>query len=251
MSFLQKNFFHLLLMAFLSSIFYGIAIYLYPGFHTDDYLNFGLVSLNYRNFFSLNILSISSYELSHFVIRPISYLSLFYNHILFDTNSVLMKSAIIPIHIIFVCLFYCFLNLSSEFFQIKFNVYLALFISILLSFHPNNFWWVYWVSNQNELLMMLFYLLALIFILKYLNGSVKKYLWLYLIAFLLSIFSKQQAIHLPILIIFFCLIFKDKISAERFNAVLRVSLIGVFFTVVLSIVSFLFFSVDSFQFEYA
>ena len=223
---------------------------MYPGFHTDDYFDFGLAASNYENTLSLNFSALSTYEISHFVLRPISFLNLLYNYNFYGINSLAMKIAVIPIHIIFVCLFYYLLNLLCNFLKLSFNPSIALVISLLLSFHPNNFWWIYWICNQNELLMMLFYTLALIFILKYISEDKKKYLWLYLISFLLSIAAKQQAIHLPVLIIFFSWVFKSKLSDEKYRIILKFSFVALIFSVVLSAVTYLLFSVDSFQLEY-
>jgi len=250
LNYTYKNFLPLLLIVLASSFFYVIAVIFYPGFHTDDYFNFGLAVTNYSNIFSLNFSNLSPYELSHFVIRPVAFINTLLNYYFFGENSQLMKLGIIPIHVAFVFLFYYLLILLSDFFKKPHNPYIALAISLVLSFHPNNFWWVYWIGNQNELYMILFYTLALICVLKYILKGDNKFLWLYLVLFLLSIASKQQGLHLPILVIFALWLFKNKIPAERYKSAMKFSLMGAIFSVVLSGLTFVFFSVDSFKLEY-
>ena len=84
-----------------------------------------------------------------------------------------------------------------------------------------------WISNRTELMMLLFYCLSLIYLLKFLTSDKKSifYLFLLWIFFYLSIATKQTSLHLPLLILFIVILFKDKIDSIRKINILVVSAI--------------------------
>ncbi len=110
-------------------------------------------------------------------------------------------------------------------------------------------WWIYWISNQNEMLMITFYILSLYSVLSYINTSEKKYLILYLTFFVLSILTKQQPLHLPVLILLWIYYFKDKLSAETFHNLRKFSVAGASIMIIYSAFTFML-SINNFKAEY-
>ncbi len=73
----------------------------------------------------------------------------------------------------------------------------ALFVSLLFGIHPMRVESVAWVTERKDVLFGAFYLSALYYYIRgKLNG--KKYFWLILLLFSLSLFSKIQAVILPL-----------------------------------------------------
>jgi hypothetical protein len=134
----------------------------------------------------------------------------------------------------------------SELLLGKFNLTAAALITCIFSFYYDQVLWILWISNRTELLSSLFYISAIIFTINYLFGKTENnfYLILAAISFVLSTLSKQQSIHFPVLVIFLIFVLREKISQDRFAKVFKVSLIGIIYTVVFSILNYYLF-VDS------
>ena len=78
---------------------------------------------------------------------------------------------------------------------------IALFVAVLFGIHSMQAEPVAWISAQKVLIFSAFFLLSLISYLKYLNSLKLKYYLLSLLYFVLSAFSKEQAVVLPICLI--------------------------------------------------
>jgi protein O-mannosyl-transferase len=79
----------------------------------------------------------------------------------------------------------------------------AFIVALLFGIHPLHVESVSWISEQKDLLYVLFYLLALIFYLRYddeKKKDLKKY-FVVLLFFVLSLLSKAQAVTLPVILI--------------------------------------------------
>jgi tetratricopeptide (TPR) repeat protein len=88
--------------------------------------------------------------------------------------------------------------LTKQIFKKK---WLALLSSAIFAIHPMGLEAVIWVSARSTLMFTSFYLLSLIFYLKYLEQSKLKYYGLMALFFILAIFSKVLAITLPLILL--------------------------------------------------
>lgn len=101
----------------------------------------------------------------------------------------------IILHLINIVLLYFLLK------RLAIKPVLAIVVALLFAIHPMRVESVTWISERKDLLYSLFLFVSLIFYTKYINeGQNKKYYYYSLFAFLLSLFSKSQAVILtPIL----------------------------------------------------
>ena len=233
----------------LNIVYYLFLIQRHQYFLTDDFLNFGIISSNYSNFISLDLSNISSYEKFYFVTRPLTYLLSLFELKIFSYHSELMKIFSLLLHSTLLISLYLLIKQLSLFFKVELNG-VALFISLILfGLHPNNMWWIYWISDQNELLMILFYTLSIYSAISYLNSMNRKYLYFYLLFYILSIITKQEGLNLPVIILIFIYYFKDRISFEKYKALKNYSLAGVVILISYSVFTYLF-SANNIKFEY-
>ncbi|MCH8904171.1 MAG: hypothetical protein IIA45_09690, partial [Bacteroidetes bacterium] len=101
------------------------------------------------------------------------------------------------------------------------NLNVAFITALLFGIHPMHVESVAWISSRKDLLYTLFFLLSMIFYLKYffrnnLTEPIKQNRYLYLIlsiiAFVLALLSKAQAVMLPIILILIDIFLRRKIS---------------------------------------
>ena len=229
--------------------YYLYLISVYPYFLTDDYLNFGIINLNYSNFISFNLPAVSTYERFYFYTRPITYLISIIDLKVFSENSFLMKIFSIILNSVLIYSLYLYLLELAVFLKKEIKGVAVLIALVFFSLHPNNMWWIYWISNQNEMLMIGFYVIALWCILKYLNTTEIKFLNFYLVFYFLSILTKQQPLHLPVLVIAAIYFNRTKISSDKFLSLRKYSIIGFLLMIFYTIFTFLN-STNSFKAEY-
>ncbi len=177
-------------------LLYAVIILIYPGFIYDDFTIFSLVSHNN------NILATNPNTIFFLFVRPISYMLFKLDYMIWGNNYIGMKLFTLILHILFMSIFFLLLKTITELLKKKFNYWLALLVTIVFSIHPSSLMWVYWISNRTELLGLLFYSLSILFFLKYFIEKKSIYVFLVIAFYLLSILSKQQGLHLPILFLF-------------------------------------------------
>ncbi|CAN5669955.1 hypothetical protein BH10BAC5_BH10BAC5_14490 [soil metagenome] len=245
----QKHFAFLLIALFIIVLYYLKLISDHPYFLTDDYLNFGIIKLNYSNFISFNLSEVSSYEKFYFYTRPITYLISLMDIKFFSENPFQMKLFSLLLNsILIIALFYLLKEVSAMF--VKKISGIAILITLLLfGLHPNNMWWIYWISDQNEMIMILFYIVSLFSVIRYINTSEKKYLVSYLLFYVFSIFTKQQPLHLPVMVLIIAYYFKNNFSTKQFWQIKVFSIYGIAIMTIYSFFTYIN-STNDFKFEY-
>lgn len=205
------------------------AILGFSGFFFDDFYIFSIIHENFRDHH--NIFFTNKFYLSA---RPIPSLVFNLYYLLFSTNSLMMKLVSLLLYTATCGLVYNTILLVCRVLNKNISEYLAILFTIAFIVHPNNIGAVLWIANLTELLMFFFYLVSFNLFLRYLlNEPANKSMLLFsLIAFLFSILSKQQSLHLPLLFFFF--IFIKGNSAVHISPFLKRMLI-VFFLLMISI----------------
>jgi len=214
---------------------YSIIIYFLPSFNTDDYEIFGEISKKDSPFFNVDLLQ--HYFLNS---RPLSYLFFKLYYTLWGLNSVGMKMSGLLIHLGLMVVFFRLIVNISRFMKINPNYKIALFITLIFSLFPDNSIWIYEINNQTELLLIFFYLLAISFYLQYLMEERQKeaYLFFYILCYFLSILSKQQSLHLPVLMLFITYFVKNNLERERYNHALLTNFVGIAILIVISLLNY-------------
>ncbi|MDQ7815539.1 MAG: hypothetical protein RDU14_00775 [Melioribacteraceae bacterium] len=201
------------------------------GFILDDYYLFYLISKNP----SLPI-SVNPNEAFFLFMRPVSYFFFWIDYHVFFTNAVLIKLLSLFLHIILVITFYLLLKKGFRIIEHKTNDILIFLITLIFSFHLDNSIWVFWISNKTELLALLFYMLSLLSVSKFIESDKSYFILLAALFFLLSILAKQTGLHLPILVCYIFYIKRWKISEANKKIVTTLLIICI---VIILCISFL------------
>ncbi len=106
----------------------------------------------------------------------------------------------------------------------------GLVVAILFAIHPLHVESVAWVSELKDVLYSSFYLAALIFYLRYLNGSgTLKYYILTLVCFIAALFSKSAAVTLPVLLILIDVYKERKLNTNSLTGKIPFLLLSIVF----------------------
>jgi protein O-mannosyl-transferase len=81
------------------------------------------------------------------------------------------------------------------------NTTVGLVAACLFGIHPMHVESVAWITERKDVLYAFFYLGALIFYLRYINGKQQKYYWSTLAFFLLSLFTKSAAVTFALVVV--------------------------------------------------
>jgi hypothetical protein len=210
-------------------------ILLDPSFHVDDFLVFAVIKANISHSISFN-----PHEYFYFFVRPVSYFFFWVDYKIWHTNAFMMKMVSLSFHVVFITIFYSLLKEIAAFIKINFKPIPAILIVLLFSFHPDSLIWIFWISNRTELLLILFYSLSILMLLKYLNYNETGILFLIGFSgfYILSMLSKQQSIHLPLLVLIFSYLFWKKYSKDKIKKLIITSLILLIPTLILITINY-------------
>ncbi len=210
-------------------------IILHPSFLTDDYLIFAKIKQNISTPISTN----PSEEFFLFL-RPVVYFSFWLDYNIWHTYAIGMKITTLLLHLFYVVIFLLTIINIRNFLKKQVPNYCLLLLAIAFSFYPDHLISIEWIANRTELLSSMFYAVAVLSVFKYLTTyDEKKYLlYVYFISFLFSILSKQQGIHLPFLILFLLIVFKNRFLPDRYRNILTFSIIGTIFSIVISFLNY-------------
>jgi len=122
-----------------------------------------------------------------------------------------------PLHFINLCIHLLNILLVFQFNKLLFkDKNIALLIAFLFAIHPMNVEAVSWISARSSGMYTLFYLCSLIFYTKYITQGFKvRDFILTLLFFILSLFSKSQAVTLPLVLLLIDYFSKRKIVSGK------------------------------------
>lgn len=237
-SFLNNKIFLSISVIIISNLIYYLpSIIYFPSFYSDDFYIFTNIFQSPNSF-----VSTSPQDYFYLFFRPISYFYFWIDFHIWGSNSFGMKLNNLSLHLILLVVFFYTLIESAKFFKIKLNYILLTSIVLILSFHPDSSFWILWISNSTELLVILFYCLSFLSFLKYFANEKEKniFLLLYILFFGLSILAKQNSLHLPALIIFISYLFKDRIDNNKFKKIILINIIGFAVVIIFILFNYLF-----------
>ncbi len=189
----KKSFLVLLILCIFTTIIYS-GMLKYPILSNDDIDFF----TKYPEILNLSWKSIRQYFSSYHVTlyQPITVLSFALNYHFTGISPVPLHLVNLIFHLINIILVFILFNTLFK------KPTLALLISFLFAVHPMNVEAVTWVSARSSTMYACFYLLSLIFYVKYITGKLQIHiLFISFFFFILSLFCKVQAVTLPLLLL--------------------------------------------------
>ncbi|HMK19500.1 MAG TPA: tetratricopeptide repeat protein [Chitinophagaceae bacterium] len=139
--------------------------------------------------------------------HPLTVLALAIEYKFFGLNATGYHTVNLLLHLLNTALVFFAMKQLSEKYQ------LALVAALLFGVHPIHVESVAWAAELKDLLYTSFFLTSWIFYMKYLKGFQKKYIFIALLLFLLSLLSKAMAVSLPLV-----LILTDYFKGRKINA---------------------------------
>jgi hypothetical protein len=215
-----------------TSIFYLIQIIRFPGYFGDDFYLFFKIQTNPDQIISSNI-----NEYFYLFYRPINYFYFWFLVNCFGHNAFVLKliSVIIgDFYVITVLL--VGRSLLNICYKRTSNVILLL-TSLIIAFHHDTIFSIVWLSDINEIIMCLFYSLSILMTLYFIEGTLKSKKTVFILVlmfYVLSVLTKQQSLHLPLLVIFISIIFNKYLGRDKVAFLLIVSF---FLSVVMVVVA--------------
>src|SRR5438876_3265701 len=197
----------LIILITINIIFFLSVILNLPDFMLDDYQLFYIIDKNPHSIVLQN-----PDEIIHLSVRPLTYFSFWLDYNVFHLTPLQMKLETLLLHICLLVLAYYFIYDLCSYLKLKTNIFIIGLTLLIISLHTVSMWWLIWLQQRNELIMLIFYFLALYMVLQYLIHSKTFYLFLYVLLYALSILAKQQSLHLPLLLLFLLVLFKNKLS---------------------------------------
>ncbi len=166
---------------------------------------------NYPEVVNLSWDSIVKYFTNYYVImyQPLPVLSFALNYHFTGLDPAPMHLINILFHLLNVVLVYVLMKLISN------NKNVSLIVALLFSVHPMNVEAVTWISARSSSMYSAFYLMSLIFYVRYLKVTEMKYLLLTGLFFIFSLFSKAQAVTLPVVLLLFDFLFERKLLSRK------------------------------------
>lgn len=185
----------------------------YSGCLNNAILNFD--DLEYYNMYpeviNLSFASVKKIFTSYYLImyQPLPVLTFAINYATTGMDPVPIHLVNVVMHMINIWLVFKFISELTE----KKNI--ALIVAFLFALHPMNVEAVSWMSARSSSMYVLFYLLALRSYVKYhKSGFQTKHLIIAALYFIVSLFSKAQAVTLPVLLFAIDYYYSRKLNAR-------------------------------------
>jgi len=148
-------------------------------------------------------------ELSQDVYRPVTTVTFALDYYLWKLNTFCYHLENVLLHAANAILLFLLLDLVLA------DAAIAFLASLLFALHPVQTEVVSWISGRSSVLCLFFYLGALIFYIRFLKESKKAYLAVSAAFYAVSLFSKEMAISLPLLLIAYDFHFPDKATFRQ------------------------------------
>lgn len=162
---------------------------------------------NFFRTFILEVFHVSHASAAYY--RPILTISFMLDAQVSGPNPFFYHFSNVAIHLVTGCLVYYFFQ------QLKFKKELAFLFSVIFAVHPVLAQAVAWVPGRNDSLLAMFTLAAMIFFLKYIEKPNMRNYFYYLAFFGLSLFTKESAIFIPVVCLFYLVfILKKKLFSN-------------------------------------
>jgi len=171
----------------------------------DEYFvvkNVNVKSLKNIPDFFMNRSAVAFADLSLDVYRPVTVLSYAIDYLFWKLNTFGYHLVNVLLHSANAILIFIFL------YALFGDIWIAAFASLFFALHPVETEVVSWISGRSSLLFLLFYLSALLL---YIRGKILPSL----VLFAASLFSKEMAVTLPLLIVAYDIHFPGKESLKR------------------------------------
>ncbi|MDD5021573.1 MAG: tetratricopeptide repeat protein [Endomicrobiaceae bacterium] len=149
------------------------------------------------------------YSSNYTYYRPILTLSFAIESIIFGNNTKVYHLSNIILFILSIYLMYIFLT------QLRQNSTILKFICLLIAVHPMFSSTVAWIPARNDTLLIIFICLSFINLINYLNYRKNTNILLFFLFYSLSLFTKETALILIPMYVFFIYIFKIKITKKQ------------------------------------
>lgn len=123
---------------------------------------------------------------------------------IFGLNPLIFHFVTLSVHLLNVILVYLLGKLLIK------DKKSALLVAVTFSFFFSHYEVIYWITGLSTSLMVFFYLLGFITFLKFIENKKKVYYILFLLSFLLAVFSHEYALSLPLTCFIYYLLFTKK-----------------------------------------
>ncbi|OQA00845.1 MAG: lipoprotein NlpI [Bacteroidetes bacterium ADurb.Bin408] len=172
----------------------------YSNSFKNEFLNFddNEYFSNYPEILHFNASAVIQYFSNYYVLmyQPLPILTFALTYKFFGLSPLPYHALNLFFHLCNILLVYIFVK------RLTFKNSIALISSLFFAVHPMNVEAVSWISARSSSMFVFFYLLALLFYLRYSTESYKpRFLILALLFFLLSLFSKAHAVTLPLILV--------------------------------------------------
>jgi hypothetical protein len=206
-----------------------------PQFLADDYYIFHTINNNPSSPVSLNFTE--KYSLA---LRPVTYSYFWLQFHFFGTDALFMKCFSLILVLGYSAATIVALRYILDFFEKQVSKVLLLIGGLFISLHPDTVISVLWISNVNELLMSLLYVLAVIVFFAFVKNDLRSSVYAassLILFYLLSIFAKQQSLHLPVLFLFLLIVYKHKFERGKYSTLFTTALVMCLFLFVSAILN--------------
>lgn len=166
--------------------------------YDDEYFivkNIAIRSLENIPSFFISPSAVAFSELSQDVYRPVTTLSYALDYFLWKLDAFGYHAVNVLLHALNAMLVFLLLWIAFG------DVFLAFLAAILFASHPVQTEVVAWISGRSSVLFLFFYLSAMLGYVLYAKNGRRVFLWASLGAFAMSLFSKEMAVTLPVLLI--------------------------------------------------
>jgi hypothetical protein len=140
--------------------------------------------------------------------QPVTMLTYMIEHSFFKLNPSVYHTTNMILHIINAFLIFVLFRAISR------HHVTALLVGLLFAIHPMRVESVAWIAERKDVLYAFFFLLSLLFYVKYMNKNKRGFYWLCAISLLLSLLSKPMAVSQPFVLLLIDYISKRKLNKE-------------------------------------